>query len=249
MTETPHIAVGVDIGGSGIKGAVVDTRNGDFLTDRVRIATPQPATPDAVADTVVEVLGRLEWQGMLACAIPSVIRHGVVASAANIDKSWIGVNAPALFSEKVGRPVRVLNDADAAGIAEMRMGAGRDEDGVVCLLTFGTGIGSALFLDGRLVPNTELGHLLLRGTDAEHWASANAREEEELSWEEWGSRVDEYLDHVESLLSPDLFIIGGGISKQSDEFFKYINVEARLVPAAFRNRAGIIGAAVTAVQG
>jgi polyphosphate glucokinase len=239
-------ALGIDIGGSGIKGALVDVDAAELATDRIRIKTPRPSTPEAVAETVSTIVGRFDWDGPIACAIPAIVRRGIVRSAANIDKSWIGIDAPALFLDALGRDVAVLNDADAAGIAEVRRGAGRGVSGVVCLLTFGTGIGSAVFLDGRLLPNTEFGHLRFKKGEAEDYAASSVREEKGLSWKEWGRRVNEYLNHVELLISPDLFIVGGGISRRFDEFSGYLDTEARIAPAAFRNHAGIIGAAMVA---
>ena len=223
--------VGVDVGGSGIKGGVVDLAVGDLVTERHRIPTPKPATPKAVAQVVRELVDHFSWEGRVGVAIPSIIRQGVVHSAANIDKSWMGENAEKRFSKALDRPVRVLNDADA----ELHYGTAADyaSDGVAILLTFGTGIGSAIFADGELLPNSELGHLELRGTDAEHWASAKARETEDLTWEEWGSRVNEYLAHLEFLFSPDVFIIGGGVSKRSEEFFPFLETSARIIAARF----------------
>jgi polyphosphate glucokinase len=242
-------AVGIDIGGSGIKGAVVDLDEGDFAADRIRVDTPQPATPAAVAATVSDVLDGLGGNGPVGCTLPAVVRRGVAHSAANIDPEWIGVDAEGLLGEAAGRPVTVLNDADAAGLAESRFGAAQDRDGVVLVLTFGTGIGSALFIDGRLVPNTELGHLELDGVDAEARASAAARKGDDLSWPEWADRVDRYLHHLEGLFSPDLFVVGGGVSRKHDRFLPRLTVSTEVVPALLRNRAGIIGAAQAAAEG
>jgi polyphosphate glucokinase len=238
--------LGIDIGGSGIKGAVVDTASGELLTERHRIETPQPSTPDAVADVVAEVVAHHDYEGPVGCTFPAVVRRGVVETAANVDDSWIGTDADALFTERLGMDVTMLNDADAAGLGEMRFGAGRGRDGVVLLLTFGTGIGSALIVDGRLVPNTELGHLELDGVDAEDRAASRWREEEGLSWKEWAGRVNRYLAHVEAVLAPDLFIIGGGVSRKADEFFPYLSPRTPFVAAHLRNNAGIVGAAVAA---
>ncbi len=239
--------LGIDIGGSGIKGAPVDIETGEFLAERVRIDTPQPSLPDAVGDAVAELARQFEWtKGPIGCTFPSIIKHGVAYSAANVDKSWIGTDVKALIEGKTGCPSIIINDADAAGIAEIVFGAGKGRMGVVMMITFGTGIGSALFLDGKLVPNTELGHLELRGKVAEHRAAARIREEKELSWDEWGERVNEYLQYVEFLFSPDLFIIGGGVSKKYDKFFPFLHLQAEIVPAAFRNDAGILGVAYAA---
>ncbi|MCB0114121.1 MAG: ROK family protein, partial [Caldilineaceae bacterium] len=206
--------LGIDIGGSGIKGALVDAESGELLTDRKRIETPQPATPTAVAEVIKELVDHFEWTGSVGCTFPAIIRNGVVHSAANVDKSWIGTDAKKLFEAKTGCNVTVINDADAAGIAEMVFGAGRDVPGVVIVLTLGTGIGSALFVDGHLAPNTELGHLEMNGGDAEQQTADSARDREDLGWKAWGKRLNQYFQMVEFLLSPDLFIVGGGVSKK-----------------------------------
>ncbi|WP_327254747.1 polyphosphate--glucose phosphotransferase [Streptomyces sp. NBC_01244] len=239
---------GVDIGGSGIKGAPVDLNRGDLAQERHKVLTPQPATPDGVAGCVVEVVRHFGWDGPVGVTFPGVVTGGVTRSAANMDKAWVGVDTAALLSSRLdGRPVTVLNDADAAGVAEMAYGAGRGVDGTVILLTLGTGIGSALFTGGRLVPNTELGHLELKGHDAETRASVKAKEDGELTWEHWARRVGKYLAHVEMLFSPDLFIIGGGVSRKPDKFLPLIEgVRARIVPAELQNNAGIVGAAMAA---
>ncbi len=238
--------LGIDIGGSGIKGAIVDSETGQLLTDRHRIPTPQPSVPDAVADVVAEMARHFSWQGPIGCTFPAVVRRGQVLTAANVDKSWIGAQAQELFSQRTGCPVTVINDADAAGIAEMTFGAGQGEQGVVLVFTLGTGIGSALFTRGILAPNTELGHLELQGREAEKWAAARIRKEEKLSWKEWARRLEKYLRHVEFLFWPDLIIVGGGVSRKHEKFFPYIQTKARLVPAALRNNAGIVGAAMAA---
>ncbi|WP_320779752.1 polyphosphate--glucose phosphotransferase [Streptomyces sp. CRN 30] len=240
---------GVDIGGSGIKGAPVDLERGDLADERYKVLTPRPAAPDAVADRVKEVVDHFGWTGPVGVTFPGVVAGGTtVRTAANVDKNWIGVDARALLGERLGGlPVTVLNDADAAGVAEMRFGAGRDRRGTVALLTFGTGIGSALFVDGVLVPNTELGHLELDGHDAEKRASSKAKEDEDLSWERWARRVSTYLAHVEMLFSPQLFIIGGGVSRKAHKFLPLIEgIEAEVVPAQLLNNAGIVGAAMRA---
>jgi polyphosphate glucokinase len=238
--------LGIDIGGSGIKGAPVDIKKGQMLTERHRIPTPQPAIPDAVGDVVAEIAQYFEWKGPIGCTFPAIIKEGVAYSAANVDKSWIGTNGQELIQEKTGCRTLLINDADAAGIAEMEFGAGKGEKGVVIVLTLGTGIGSAVFLNGALVPNTELGHLEIRGKDAEARASDRIREERELSWEKWAEKVDEYLQRVEFLFSPDLFIIGGGVSKKHDKFLPLVHTRARVVPAELFNDAGIVGAALAA---
>jgi polyphosphate glucokinase len=239
-----HHRLGIDIGGSGVKGAPVDVRTGELTADRFRLETPQPATPDAVAATVASVVEHFRWQGPIGLTVPGVVKHGVVHTAANIDHAWIGTDAGALFRTATGQTCTVINDADAAGIAEMRFGAGKERDGVVVMITLGTGIGCAVFNDGVLMPNTELGHLEMNGQDAELQASARVREDEDLSWKKWAERVDQYLDMMDHLLWPDLIIIGGGVSKRSEKFFPYLTTRAELLPAALQNEAGIVGAAL-----
>ncbi|MDO0912074.1 ROK family protein [Streptomyces sp. DT2A-34] len=242
---------GLDIGGSGIKGAPVDLDRGDLAQERFKVLTPHPATPDGVADGVKQVVEHYGWTGPVGLTFPGVVTDGsTIRTAANVDRGWIDTDARALFSERLGGlPVTVVNDADAAGVAEMHFGAGRDRRGTVILLTFGTGIGSALFVDGALVPNTELGHLELHGHDAEKRASSKAREDEDLSWEHWAERVQKYLAHVEMLFSPELFIIGGGVSRKSHKFLPHIEgIKAEIVPARLQNNAGIVGAAMRAAE-
>ncbi|MFD9522599.1 polyphosphate--glucose phosphotransferase [Streptomyces sp. NPDC059979] len=239
---------GVDIGGSGIKGAPVDLERGDLTQERHKVLTPQPATPDGVAGCVVEVVRHFGWDGPVGVTFPGVVTGGTIRTAANMDGSWVGTDAATLLARELGgMPVTVLNDADAAGVAEMTYGAGRGRGGTVILLTLGTGIGSALFTDGRLVPNSELGHLELHGHDAETRASVKAKEDGELTWERWARRVQKYLVHVEMLFSPDLFIIGGGVSRKPEKFLPLIEgVRAEIVPATLQNNAGIVGAAMAA---
>jgi polyphosphate glucokinase len=239
-------ALGIDIGGSGMKAALVDLDAGRMTTDRQRIATPQPATPDAMADVVRQLCEHFEWTGSVGVAFPTIVRNGVARSAANIDPSWIDTDIDAVFTKASGCDVHVINDADAAGIAEVRFGAGRGHDGVVLMLTFGTGIGSGLFHDGVLVPNTEFGHLELDGHDAESRAAASARDRDDLSWAEWAQRVDRYIDHVARLVSPDLIIVGGGVSKRADRWLPHLTVDVPLVVAEMHNSAGIVGAALIA---
>jgi polyphosphate glucokinase len=236
--------LGIDIGGTGIKGAPVDTRSGKLLADRHRIPTPQPATPAAVAETVAELAKFFQWTGPSGATFPAAIRNGVALTAANVDKSWIGADAAKLFSEAVGAEVTVMNDADAAGIAEVEFGAGKGQAGVVIIATLGTGIGSALFVDGTLVPNTELGHLKMGKHDAESRAAESVREAKNLSWSDWAKRLDEYFDLLEALFWPDLFIVGGGVSKKSAKFLPLLNTKVPIVPALLLNEAGIVGAAV-----
>jgi polyphosphate glucokinase len=243
---------GVDIGGSGIKGGFVDLEAGALDGERLRITTPQPSTPDAVAEVVAEIVEKFNWDGPVGVTLPCVVKHGVAHTAANVDKAWIGTDAAALFAERLGRPkdqVVVLNDADAAGIAEMNFGSGVDRDGLVVLLTFGTGIGSALFLDGRLVPNTEFGHLEVDGHDAEKRAAASVKEDKGLTWAEWTPRVSRYINVLEDLIWPDLVIAGGGVSKKAEKWLPLLEVRTPVVAAALKNDAGIVGAAVAAAQG
>ena len=238
-------ALGIDIGGTGIKGAPVDVAAGKLLADRKKIPTPRPAVPDAVAEVVAELVKSFDWSGPIGITFPGVVADGVTRTAANLDPAWAGMDARALFAKAAGSPVHVLNDADAAGVAEMTFGAGVGEHGTVLMLTFGTGIGSALFIDGRLVPNTEFGHVEIKGKDAEKRASEHAKELHDLSWGKWAGRVDDYLQHMEALLSHDLFIIGGGISKESDKFVPLLTgIQSRIVPASLQNDAGIVGAAM-----
>lgn len=239
-------AFGIDIGGSGIKAAPVDLVTGRLSGERLRTDTPKPATPGQVAAVVDELIVRHGWNGPVGICLPSVVQHGVVRTAANIDDSWIGTDADELFSEATGRPVTIVNDADAAGVAEMTWGAGRDRDGVVICLTFGTGIGSGLFVDGVLVPNTELGHLELDGHDAEKRAAAKVRDREQLSWEEWAERANRYVRHVAFLFSPDLIILGGGVSKKPEKWVPLLDVGCELAVAQLMNNAGIAGAALLA---
>ena len=239
-------AFGVDIGGSGIKGAMVDLDRGELATERVKFLTPHPSTPEAVADVVARLVHAAGWSGRLGATFPAVIQHGVALTAANVDKSWIGTDVDKVFTGITGCDVTVLNDADAAGLAEARHGAAQGVAGVVILLTFGTGIGSALLHDGRLVPNTELGHLELEGRDAEKKASSAAKDNEGLSYKQWAKRVQRYLAHVEKLFTPDLFVVGGGVSKSADKWVPLLNLRTPIKPAHLLNNAGIVGAALAA---
>lgn len=254
MGEQPDIkpdkALGIDIGGSGIKGAVVNTATGELATDRVRIATPQPSTPAAVATVVAQLVKQAGWAGVVGATFPAVIQHGVARSAANVDPSWIGTDVDACFTTATGSAtdVFVLNDADAAGIAEARFGAAKGISGVVILLTFGTGIGSALIYNGTLVPNTELGHLELDGHDAEKRAAASVREESKMSYKQWAKRVQRYMSHVERLFTPDLFVVGGGVSKDADKWVPRLDLHTPVKPAELLNDAGIVGAAIAAAE-
>ena len=237
--------LGIDIGGSGIKAAPVDVTTGKLLADRQKIETPHPALPDPVADVVKQLTTAFSWSGPIGITFPGVVTDGVTRTAANLDPAWIGLDAASLFGTATGSQVRVLNDADAAGMAEMKFGAGVGQKGTVLMLTFGTGIGSALFTEGILVPNTEFGHIEIRGQDAEKRASERAKELHDLSWGKWAGRVDEYLHHIEALLSPALIIVGGGVSRQADKWVpRLTGIRARIVPAAMHNDAGIVGAAM-----
>ena len=249
MGKSASKILGIDIGGSGIKGAPVHTKRGELLAERYRIPTPQPATPKAVAETVHEIMKAVGWDGPIGCTVPGRVRRGTVETAANIDDSWIGTNARKLFRKTCGVPVAVLNDADAAGIAEVEFGAGRKQKGTTLLLTFGTGIGSALFIDGVLVPNTEFGHVRYDHRIAEHFAADSVRSKEHLTWERWAKRrVQPVLEMYEFLLAPDLIIIGGGVSKPDkwEVFHDVLSTKAKLRPAALGNEAGIVGAALVA---
>ncbi len=243
--------LGIDVGGSGIKGALVDIESGELTTDRVRVETPQPASPKAVIKSIRKLVEGFEYHGPTGVGFPAVILDGKMLSAANVSDDWIGYPGQAAMAEATDCPVTVLNDADAAGIAEMRFGAGRKERGVVMILTLGTGIGSALFVNGRLVPNTELGHLYLPGhkVDAENYTSDRIRSEKNLSWPGWARRLDEYLRHLEKIFTPSLFILGGGVSKKHDKYVPLLTIRTRIVPARLRNQAGIVGAAMAAAEG
>jgi polyphosphate glucokinase len=240
--------IGIDVGGSGIKAAIVETTSGELTTPRVRVETPHPATPKAVAKATAGVVADLPRELSAGVGFPAVVLDGEVKTAANIDRGWIGTNADSLFADAIGRSLIVGNDADAAGLAEMRFGAGRGEMGTVLMLTLGTGIGSALFRDGILVPNTELGHLQVRGRDAERRAAASIKERKGLSWHAWSKLLSEYLNAIDALIWPDLVIIGGGISKDADHFIKDLPARVRCVPATLENRAGIVGAAMLAAE-
>ena len=241
--------LGIDIGGTGIKGAPVDTRSGQLLADRHRILTPHPATPEAVSGVVGELATFFDWTGPSGATFPAIIKRGVAYSAANVDPGWIGTDAAALLSGAIGGEVTVVNDADAAGVAEMTFGVGKGRRGLVVMITLGTGIGSALFMDGALVPNSELGHLKMGKHDAEHRAADSVREVHGLSWKEWAERVEEYFVMVEALFSPDLFIIGGGVSKKAEKFVPRLTaVQTEIVPAQLLNEAGIVGAALAHAQ-
>jgi polyphosphate glucokinase len=240
------IGLGIDIGGSGIKGAPVNLQTGELKSDRLRVDTPHPSTPAAVADIVAEIVDRFSdhtSDGPVGVTIPAVVKSGVVRTAANIDQSWIGANGAALLSERVRRPVHLVNDADAAGVAEARYGAARATKGLVFMATLGTGIGSALLYDGTLIPNAELGHLEIDGHDAEKRAASSIKEQERLSCEVWAERLQQYFSRIEDLLWPDLIVVGGGVSKKADKFLPLLHLRAPIVAAQLMNSAGIVGAA------
>lgn len=242
-------AVGIDIGGTGIKGAIVDVASGELLTERLKIATPDGGKPDDILDTVLELfdrLGEVAEDAPVGVCFPAIILGGKTMSAANVSKKWVGLEAEKLFEEKLGRDIHFVNDADAAGVAEARYGAAAGAKGLTILTTLGTGIGSAMLFDGVLIPNSELGHLELDGHDAEHLASTSAKEKHDLSWKEWAGRLQRYYEHLEMLFSPNLILVGGGVSKSADEFLPLLRLRAPIEPAALFNNAGIVGAAALA---
>ncbi len=241
--------LGIDVGGSGIKGAPVDTRTGKLLAERLRIKTPKGADPQPVADVVAEIARSFEWKGPIGIGFPAPIKAGVAMMAANISDKWIGTNADELFTKTTGCPSTTVNDADAAGLAEMKFGAGKGQPGTVIMITLGTGIGTAIFHGGKLLPNTEFGHLDMNGRDAEHRASDAVRQLEDLSWKKYAKRLNRYLTAMEKLFWPDLFIVGGGISKLSDKYIPLLKIETPVVTAQFLNEAGIVGAALAARKG
>ncbi len=254
MTESATTAVGIDIGGTGIKGALVDLADGSLLTDRIKVPTPKGAEPDDVLAAVTQVLDTLEVTDAdvpLGVAFPAIVKHGRTLSAANVADTWIGFEAETFFEQGLGRAIHFANDADVAGVAELRYGAARGADGLVILTTLGTGIGTAVIYDGVLIPNSELGHLHRAGhkKDAEAWAAYSAMERDELEWEAWAKRLQWYYSHLEFLFTPDLFIVGGGVSKHADKFLPLLELNTPIVPAVHRNNAGIIGAAALALAG
>lgn len=240
--------LGIDVGASGIKGAIVDVKKGNLITERFRVPTPVPSKPKAVAKAIADVTEHFEWKGLIGVGFPSIIQNGVAKTAANIDKKWIGTNVQKLISKATGCPVSVRNDADVAGIAELQFGAGKGKKGTIILITIGSGLGSAVFTDGKLLPNSELGHLKFKGMIAEHYAADSIRKKLELSWEDWGTRFNEYLLHLELLFSPDLIILGGGASKKFEKYKNLFTINCPVVPAKLLNHAGIIGAACLASE-
>jgi polyphosphate glucokinase len=237
--------LGIDVGGSGIKGAPVDLETGTLCGDRFRLTTPQPASPKAVNHTIKSIIKHFDWKGKVGIGFPAAIKHGIVSTAANIDDGWIGLNIAQLISEETGCEAHAVNDADAAGLAEMVFGSSKGYTGVVMVITVGTGLGTALFSDGTLVPNTELGHITMYNMDAELYASDAVRKKEDLSWKKWAKRFNEYLFELEKLIWPDLIIIGGGVSKKNEKFFSYLTTNAKILPAKLQNEAGIVGAALS----
>ncbi|WP_422747990.1 polyphosphate--glucose phosphotransferase [Mycobacterium sp. WMMD1722] len=245
--EPARRGFGIDVGGSGVKGGIVDLDTGQLVGERFKLPTPQPATPDAVAATIAQVVREFGWTGKLGVTYPGVVTNGVVHTAANVDKSWLGVNAQQVYSAALdGQPVTVLNDADAAGLAEERFGAGKDNTGVIVLLTFGTGIGSAVIHNGILLPNTEFGHLEVGGKEAEHRAASSVKERKDWSYERWTVEVTKVLVAIENAIWPDLFIAGGGISRKADKWIPLLKNRTPVVAAALQNSAGIVGAAMAA---
>jgi polyphosphate glucokinase len=244
-----NILMGVDIGGTGIKGAPVDLNEGKLAGERFRVLTPNPSTPKAVSHVVAQVVDHFGWDGPVGVSFPAVLKQGVALTAANVSRQWVGTDAEALLGERLDTPTTIINDADAAGLAEIRFGAGRDRKGTVVMITLGTGIGCGMFHDGVLVPNFELGHIEIDGKDAETMATDSVRERKGLSWREYAHRVERYLRHLDALVWPDLVIIGGGVSKQADKWLSKVDVRPEVVPAALLNEAGIVGAAIAAAEG
>ena len=243
------VAIGIDIGGTGIKGALVDVKKGELAGERLRVETPAGGRPDDIALVVKELIRVLDPDGTataIGICFPAVVQHGVTKSAANVSKEWIGLDADELFTKVIGKPVHLINDADAAGVAEMKFGVGKKAKGLVLMTTLGTGIGTALFIDGRLIPNTELGHLEIDGVDYETKAAFSAKERENLDWVQWAARLQTYYTKVENLFTPDLFVVGGGVSKEHEDFLPLLKLRTEIVPAKLKNTAGIIGAAMVA---
>jgi len=238
--------LGIDIGGSGLKASIVEIESGEILRERERISTPRPADPDSIAKAVLKLVKKFNWSGPVGCGFPAVVQNGIVRTASNIDKTWIGTDVKKLFQEKSGCPFCVLNDADAAGLAEMTFGAGKNKNGSVVIVTVGTGLGSSFFIEGRLFPNTEFGQFQMNGMVAEKYAADAIRKELNLSWKKWGKRFNDYLQQLHFLLWPDLIILGGGVSKKFEKYAKFLDVKTEIVPAQLLNNAGIIGAALAA---
>ncbi|MFM5952492.1 MAG: polyphosphate--glucose phosphotransferase [Micrococcales bacterium] len=245
------VAIGIDVGGTGIKAALVDAKKGELVSERIRVETPTGGRPNEIAEVVKKLVATLDPKGSAAAigiCFPAVVQHGVTKSAANISKEWIGLDADSLFTKLIGKPVHLINDADAAGVAEMKFGVGRKHKGLVMMTTLGTGIGTALFVDGHLVPNTELGHIEIDGTDYETKAAYSAKERENLTWPDWAKRLQIYYTKLEDLFTPDLFVVGGGVSKEHEDFLPLLKLRTEIVPAKLKNTAGIIGAAMVALK-
>lgn len=242
-----HI-LGLDIGGSGIKGAIVDTQTGQLLSERHRIPTPQPPTPEAITDTIACIVAHFQWKGPVGCGFPAVVKDGVIWTAANISERWIGLSAQTMFERATDTSFHLINDADAAGLAEVHFGSGHNKHGLILVVTLGTGIGTSLFINGQLIPNLELGHIEMEGKEAEKYASSDVRKTKHLSWNHWAKRLDKYLHTMEDLLWPDLIIIGGGVSKRHEKFLPLLTIRTSIIPASLLNEAGIIGAALAAQQ-
>lgn len=240
------LVLGIDVGATGMKGGLVDVEKGEMVSERFKILTPSPATPEKMAPVIAEIVNHFKYKGVIGCGFPSIIKNGVCFSAANIDQSWIGTNVAKTFSKITNCEMVVCNDADVAGMAEMSFGRGKNKEGLVMIITIGTGLGSALFMDGKLIPNTEFGHLKFKDSVAEKYCAGSIRKKLDLSYEEWGKRFNEYLGHIEHLFSPDLIILGGGTSKKFDQFSHCITIDTPVKPAKMKNNAGIIGAAVLA---
>lgn len=239
--------LGIDVGGSGIKGAIVDTKKGALLSERHRLLTPAIANPELVGEEITNLVKHFNWKGPIGIGMPAVVQHGIVKTAANIDKSFIGYNFENFLVEKLKVPVKIINDADAAGLAEMKFGAGKDQEGVVLLITVGTGIGTVIFTNRKLLPNTELGHIFMKDNrEAEQYTSDATRQNLDLSWPDWGNRFNEFLNYMESLFWPDLIIVGGGVSKNEKKYQPYLSLNTKVVNAILKNNAGIIGAAIAA---
>ena len=238
--------LGIDIGGTGIKGAIVNTQKGTLITERYRVLTPNPATPEAVSKIIYNFTKHFQWNGPIGCGFPSVVQKDIVKTASNIDKSWVNINLAELISRVTSCKTKVINDADAAGIAEMKFGSGKGNKDVVIMITVGTGIGSAIFTNGKLFPNTEFGQIIFRGDIAEKYISGKIKKDQNLSWKKWSFRFNEYIEYIEKLIYPDMIIIGGGLCKKSEKFIEYISANSKIEIAQLRNNAGIIGAAMYA---
>lgn len=245
-----HHILGIDIGATGMKGAIVDVQSGQLITERIKLNTPHPATPEAMADPFMDLIKMHNWKGKVGCGFPSIVKNGTALTASNIDNAWINTNVETWFEKASGLKVRVMNDADAAGMAEAYFGAGKGVEGCILLITIGSGLGSALIYDGQLVPNTEFGHLYLKGHTevVEKYASNNTRKALNLEWNEWGKRFNEFLSHIERIVLPDFIMLGGGISKNFEEYKDYLKVDVPVAPASLLNNAGIVGAALYAYQ-